>query len=179
MPPVGLRALQRADFALLSRWLAEPHVARWWAHDPSPAAVEADFGASVDGVEPAEYFIAQAGDRAIGLIQRYRIGNWPEYVDEIEPLTTVPPGAASIDYLVGEPDALRCGFGAAMITICVASIWRDWRDAGSVIVPVHADNTASWRVLQRAGFRLVATGEMAPDNPADDRRHKVYRIDRP
>lgn len=176
---VQLRPLDRRDFPLLTRWLAEPHVARWWAHDPSPAAVEADFGAGVDGLEPTEYFIALAADRAIGLIQRYRIASWPDYGDEIEPLTAVPPGAASIDYLIGEPDALRHGLGSAMIRACVATIWRDWPDAGGVIVAVHADNTASWRVLQRAGFRRVASGEMAPDNPADDRRHVVYRIDRP
>ena len=45
----AFRALDRGDFALLRGWLAQSHVARWWNHDTSPAAVEADFGAAVDG----------------------------------------------------------------------------------------------------------------------------------
>jgi hypothetical protein len=48
-----------------------------------------------------------------------------------------------------------------------------------VIVAVHADNAASWRALEKAGLTRVGSGEIAPDNPIDDRRHHVYRIDRP
>jgi aminoglycoside 6'-N-acetyltransferase len=48
-----------------------------------------------------------------------------------------------------------------------------------VIVPVHADNIASWRTLEKAGLTRVAHGELDPDNPIDDRRHYIYRVDRP
>jgi aminoglycoside 6'-N-acetyltransferase len=33
--------------------------------------------------------------------------------------------------------------------------------------------------LEKAGFRLVGEAELEPDNPVDDRRHVVYRLDRP
>ena len=49
---ITFRRLTRDDFGLLARWLAEPHVHRWWFHDP--AAVERDFGPVADGTEPAE-----------------------------------------------------------------------------------------------------------------------------
>ena len=65
-----------------------------------------------------------------------------------------------------------------MIRACVHDAWRRWPDAGAVMVAVHADNVASWRVLQRVGFRHVGSGRMAPDNPRDDERHVVYRLDR-
>ena len=42
--PITLRRLLRADFAMLSRWLGEPHVARWWTHETSQEAIERDFG---------------------------------------------------------------------------------------------------------------------------------------
>jgi hypothetical protein len=32
---------------------------------------------------------------------------------------------------------------------------------------------------QQGGLTRVAHGELEPDNPIDDRRHYVYRIDRP
>ena len=44
---------------------------------------------------------------------------------------------------------------------------------------MHADNIGSWRALEKAGLTRVAHGELDPDNPIDDRRHRVYRVDRP
>jgi aminoglycoside 6'-N-acetyltransferase len=44
---------------------------------------------------------------------------------------------------------------------------------------VVAANTASWRALEKAGFRRVASGDLPPDNPVDDPLHHVLRIDRP
>ncbi len=43
---------------------------------------------------------------------------------------------------------------------------------------VHAENRASWRVLERAGFRRVVAGYMTPDNPIDTAHHFIYRLDR-
>ena len=66
-----------------------------------------------------------------------------------------------------------------MITALVEAGWSDIPAADTVVVPVATANTASWRALERAGFRRVAEGELEPDNPIDDRAHVVYRIDRP
>jgi aminoglycoside 6'-N-acetyltransferase len=78
----------------------------------------------------------------------------------------VPPGAVSIDYLIGEPDMRGRGLAAAMIA---------WASAGAdVIVPVAAGNVGSWRALERAGFTRVAEGDLEPDNPIDPPLHYVY-----
>jgi aminoglycoside 6'-N-acetyltransferase len=58
-------------------------------------------------------------------------------------------------------------------------VWATEARATNLVVPVHSDNPASWRALLSAGFRLVAEGELEPDNPIDDRRHKILRLDRP
>ena len=176
---MALRRFTRADFALMQRWLAQPHVLRWWAHETSLEAIEADFGAAIDGREPTDMFVAEWHGRSVGFIQRYRFSAYPEYLQEVSRLTPTPAAAWSIDYLVGEPDLLRQGVGAALIRATVEAIWHDDALAPAVIVPVHADNPGSWRVLERAGFHRVAEGELEPDNPIDDRRHWVYRIDRP
>jgi aminoglycoside 6'-N-acetyltransferase len=177
-PVITLRRLARSDFPLLARWLAEPHVARWWAHETTPEALEADFGPDVDGLERSEVFIAAHGGAPIGLIQRFRCADYAQTRDEMAALAPVPEAAISIDYFIGEPQLLRRGLGSAMIRTCVHGAWRDWPDADAVVVAVHADNEASWRVLARAGFRRVGCGAMTPDNPLDDERHLVYRLDR-
>jgi aminoglycoside 6'-N-acetyltransferase len=157
----------------------QAHVARWWNHGTSAQAVEADFGATVDGADPTDIFIVIAAGRAIGLVQRYVFADNPEYIAELAALVVAPSEALSIDYLIGEPSALGLGLGAQMIRASVAAVWRDHPCAPAVIVPVNAANTASWRALERAGFRRVAEGRLQPDNPIDDWHHFVYRVDRP
>jgi aminoglycoside 6'-N-acetyltransferase len=164
---IAFRPLRRTDFPLLARWLEEPRVARWWNHETSPEALERDFGPSIDGRDPTEMFVASADGRAYGFIQRYRLSDEPSYVAELSRLCTVPPGAISVDYLIGEPDMRGRGLGAAMIA--------QLTQGEDVLVPVAAGNVASWRALERAGFVRVAEGELEPDNPIDPPLHYVYR----
>ena len=170
--------LTRADFPLLAKWLSDPTVARWWDHETSPEALEKDFGAEVDGTEPSEVFLACTGGRPFGLIQRYKIADYPEYVEELATVCPTPESAVSIDYLIGEPDCRGRGLGAAMIAAFVAESWAAYPDA-SAVVAMHQHNPASWRAVERAGFRRIAEGELTPDNPIDNRDHYVYQLDRP
>lgn len=53
---LSFRPLQRSDFALLRRWLAEPHVDAWW-HDPLDlGAIEQKYGPRIAiVVDPDEH----------------------------------------------------------------------------------------------------------------------------
>ena len=179
LPRVELRSLRREDFPLLSRWLAEPLVARWWYDDASPDAVEADFGPVVDGEDPTAVYLAEHQGWVFGLVQVFRLDDEPEYAAELATVCPVPAGALSLDYLVGEPDARGQGLGTAMIAAAVARGFADHPDAGEVLVPVSAANEASWRALERAGGTRYAVGELEPDNPVDSRDHVVHRFVRP
>ena len=179
MGDLHLRRLVRADFPLLATWLAAPHVARWWDHETTPAAIERDFGSAVDGIEPTEVFVAEVDGRPVGLVQRHAFVDYPEWRAGMATLVDVPEGAWSVDYFVGEAGVLRCGIGAAMVREVVRSGWEACPRATAVIVAVSAANTASWRLLARAGFTRIAAGPLTPDNPIDDPEHVVYRLDRP
>ncbi|NUR87552.1 MAG: acetyltransferase [Nonomuraea sp.] len=173
------RRLAVEDFPLLRGWLEQPYVHRWWFHETSQEALERDFGPTARGEEPAEDFVALLDGEPVGLVQRCRLHDYPEYVAELEPHVEVPPGAASIDYLIGDPALVGRGVGPLMIRSMLERTWADFPDTPCVIVPVSAHNRASWRALEKAGLRRVAEGDMDPDNPADDRAHVIYRIDRP
>jgi aminoglycoside 6'-N-acetyltransferase len=179
MTAIALRPLRRVDFPLLAAWLAQPHVARWWDHDTTPEGVERDFGAVVDGADPAEVFVASADGRPFGLVQRYTFADNPGYRDELATLVEVPEHALSMDYFVGPAELLRRGLATALLRTTLASTWAAWPQATAVIVPVVAANEASCRLLARAGLREVARGPLTPDNPIDDPLHVVWRIDRP
>jgi aminoglycoside 6'-N-acetyltransferase len=177
------RSIVRSDFPLLSHWLQQPHIAYWWANDPSHEALERDYGGSVDGTQPCDVWIALrthgAQSKPIGLALRYRWDAYPDYINELTPIMPVPPQAWSIDYLVGEQSLTGQGWGTQMIHALTQSIWHDHAQSASVIVPVNADNRYSWRALERAGYMRVASGPLVPDNPVHGMAHYVYRIDRP
>lgn len=176
--PITFRRVTREDFPLLQRWLSQPHVARWWNHEFSPEAIERDFGPAADGEEPAEDHLVLVDGEPIGLIQFAQFDDYPEYIEEMEPVMAMPPGAASIDYLIGEPHLAGRGLGTTMIRAFTESIWQR-PEVTCVIVPVNSANTASWRALLAAGYRLVARGDLEPDNPVDPPQHEILRIDRP
>jgi aminoglycoside 6'-N-acetyltransferase len=173
--PVDLRPLTRDDYWLLSSWLREPLVRRWWADDPSLTAIEEQYGGSIDGTDPTHVLIASDEGTAFGLIQWYRYADEPEYVAELGACVDLPDQATSIDYLIGLPEARGRGLASAMVAAVLQPVWAS--GSRTVVVPVHADNERSWRMLERCGFRLVGEADLEPDNPEDDRRHVVYRID--
>lgn len=178
MPATTLRPMTDDDLRLLAQWLAEPAVARWWAEDPQTAP-ERYTAELAEGI--ATYEIAMLDGVSVGMIQRYPIAAYGEYVDELTAAgVAVPDGAWSIDYLIGEPAARGRGVSSEMIRLAVEAVWREHPEAGCVVVPVHADNPASQRALLRAGFsRLPGEYELVPDNPADSSSHAVFRLDRP
>ena len=166
-------------FPLLRSWLREPHVARWWNHDTSPEAVERDFGPTARGEEPAEDLLIAVDGGPVGLVQRYRLHDYPDDLGPLIAQVAVPAGSASIDYLLGDPERIGHGLGPVVIRAVVGDVWRRYPDAPAVVVAVAAANRRSWRALEKAGFRRVASVDLKPDNPVDEPLHHVYRYDRP
>lgn len=176
---ISWRHVTPDDFPLLASWLAAPHVARWWNHETSAEAVARDFGPSARREEPNEDLLAFLDGAALGLLQRSFLWDYPEYLTELVPVVAVPPRAMTIDYLIGDVANTGRGIGVALIGSALDRLWAEHTDAECVIVAVHADNIRSWRVLEKAGLTRIGSGDLEPDNPIDDRRHHIYRVDRP
>jgi aminoglycoside 6'-N-acetyltransferase len=177
---VTFRPVTGDDFGLIARWLAEPHVARWWAHETTPEAVERDFGPTLRGEEPNEDLVAllddgPAGSRPLGLCQRSFWHSYPDEVTEYAPFVGVPPDAMTIDYLVGGPDDVGRGLGSALVRALADDTLAAHPACGQLLVPVAAGNVTSQRVLEKAGFRFVTAARAEPDNPVDPPEHRVYR----
>lgn len=173
------RRVAEIDFPLLTDWLARPHVHRYWQHDFSEAGVAADFGPGIRGEEAGEDLLVSAGDQLVALVQRARIADYPEDFEALHAIVVVPADAVTIDYFVADPSRTGHGLGTEIIRVIVADTWSSHPTCPAIIVPVVAGNIASWRALEKAGFRRVGEGDMAPENPIDAPLHVVLRIDRP
>lgn len=172
---LDVRPLTRADLPQLAVWLGRPHVHRWWQHDP--ADVEEDFGVTLDGDRPTELFIIELDARPIGMIQRYRIADYPEWRDAMT-MIEVPDEALGFDYLIGEEDLTNRGIGTALLARFVTKAWTEMPAATSVIIDVDPANRPSWRVLERAGFRRVWEGVMQQPDEPEPGPVVFYRLDR-
>lgn len=138
-----------------------------------------DFGPTARGEEPSEDIVAELDGEPFGLVQRSRLADYPDYLAEFAAYVDVPDDAVTIDYLVGDLGRVGQGLGSRMIASIVARTWTDYPSAPAVLVAVVAANRASWRALEKAGATRIATGDMEPENPVDDRRHYIYRFERP
>ena len=168
-----------SDFPMLADWLSRPHIQRWWNHELGLDAVHRDFGPAVRGEEPGEDLIARLASVPTGLVQRMRWTDYPEELDELKDIVTVDPESLCVDYLIADVDSTGKGLGAAMVRDLVKRSWVEFPDAPAVVVPVVKANIASWRMLERVGFRHVAEGDLEPDNPIDSSAHVVMQLDRP
>lgn len=176
---IAWRAIVEADFPLLSDWLSRPHVHRYWHHDFTLEGVTGDFGPGTRGEEAGEDLLVLLDGAPEALVQRSRIADYPEEFDELSAIVDVPPEAVTIDYFIADPSRTGRGLGAAIIRAVVADTWSSYPQCPAIIVPVVSGNIASWRALEKAGFRRAGEGDMEPDNPLDPPLHVISRIDRP
>jgi aminoglycoside 6'-N-acetyltransferase len=156
---VTFRRLVDDDLPMLHRWLNEPGIVRWWeGDDVSWEGVVRDYGS---GREPddTEFWIASVDGRDVGWIQCWPTADEP---DEAEPWWAlgVDRTAAGIDYLIGSAEDRGRALGSAMIRAfvddVVIGLHPSWTQAAAA--PLNA-NVASWRALEKAGFRFVAEVE--------------------
>lgn len=121
-----------------------PHVAKWYEH---PAAWVEEVEKQEDEFCWIHHFMVNIEGKAIGFCQYYAC----EDSDELWEGYTSLGGSYSIDYMIGEPDCIRKGFGREIVLELVNRI-REHEDAKRIVVRPEQDNKASCGVLLSGGF---------------------------
>jgi aminoglycoside 6'-N-acetyltransferase len=147
--------LREDDFDLARHWLLLPHVRRWWNDDPEehdyPEGTLAEWRTAVRGEDPTDMFVIRRDDRPIGVIQSYRVQDYPEYVEELGGLATP---AISIDVFIGDPDLIGKGEGPALLRAFLPFALDRYRLDYCVIGPSRS-NVAAIRAYEKVGFRYL------------------------
>jgi aminoglycoside 6'-N-acetyltransferase len=155
---IALRPMRLDELPLLARWLAEPHVARWWREPADLASVEARYAPAIEGEDPTELLVVELDGRPIGMLQCYLLADNPSYLDALAPAAATSTGA-SIDYLIGDPTLVGHGFGSQLIARACERIWGGCPQVTSVVVAVQQQNPASWRALEKARIQSRLVGD--------------------
>lgn len=173
MPPLTFRPLAESDLPLLAGWLAAPHVLTWWRDPAELEQVRAKYLPRIHRVDATEVFVIVEGARDIGIIQRYRLDAHPEWHRVLRE-AGLDRHAAGLDYFIGESDRLGKGLGSCAVRQFVDDLFADWPDVEAVAVTPQAQNRASCRVLEKAGFEAAWSGTLDTDDPADSGLAVLY-----
>ena len=168
------RPLVEDDLGQVAAWLAAPHVRAWWRDPADLEAVRAKYLPRIRGEEPTEVFVASLDGEPVGVIQRYRFldhGSWAATIAETE---LAFPGAAGIDYLLGDATRVGAGIGTAMIERFTTKLFTDLPEIDVIVVTPQADNRASCGALERAGYEHVWRGRLDSDDPSDAGTSAIY-----
>ena len=144
-----------SEFALMARWLNEPHVREWWDPDQADATVETVRTTYLPYTDPASdgvtAFIEDHG-RPVGFVQFYPWSLEGEYCRKVG--ITVEPGAWAFDVFIGEPDARGTGAASRALDL-VCRYLVDQRGASAVVIVTETSNVRAHHVYEKLGFVKV------------------------
>ena len=130
-----------SDRGLLTQWLAEPRVARWF---DEPDYIETIYQQiSEPAIRPM--IVRHHGVR-VAYLQDYRIHAWADH-----PLGFLPEGARGLDTFVGQASAMGRGLGPAYLRAFAARSWAEGVPA--LGIDPHPDNRAAIAAYVKAGFQ--------------------------
>lgn len=131
------------DSERLRRWLAQPHVAKWWG-DPARAMEHAG------RCPPESHALIVADGAPVG----YVCWQAPPGAElEAAGLGDMPRGLVDIDVLIGEPGLLGQGVGSRALGVLLARLRAEQAIAFAGL-GTSASNTNALRCFAKAGFRL-------------------------
>lgn len=168
---IDFRRLTADDLPLLYEWLQREHVQRWWTDRETYEEVVAHYLPSIEGSDPTELYLILLGDRPAGFIQSYRVSDYPAYQE----LVAVEDGVAGVDLLIGEPELVGRGVGSEALDRFVREVVFSNPEIRACIADPDAENRASLRVFEKAGFGVVR-GFADPED--QNRLHTLVRLDR-
>lgn len=173
-PSIEFRQFTRADLRQLGTWLDAPHVARWWPReDTGYDALTAYYGPAIDGTDPARLFLIVVDGVPVGFCETYLHADDPDW-----DRTMGLPNVAGIDYLIGVPELCGRGLGTAVIGAFCEFVFGLYPGVDGIASAPQAANTASRRVLEKNGFRLVDVRMVESDDPGDSGPAAIYLRER-
>ena len=144
-----------ADYGLIVRWRAQPHVHEWWdPDDPAPDldTVRSHYGPRARGDDPTTACVIELEHRPVGYLQFYRWLAWPEEAEMLE--VGADQDTFGIDLFIGEPDLIDRGVGTRIVSLICDHLERE-HGASSVALTTEVTNHRAQRAYEKAGFEKV------------------------
>ena len=141
-----------ADFALIARWLNEPHVREWWDPDGPVATAETarrDYGPYTEPSSPGSSCFIELDERPVGFLQFYPWSSETEYCRKVG--ITVEPSAWAFDVFIGEPAVVGTGVATRALDMVCRHVVDDL-GATAVVIVTEMGNVRAHHVYEKLGF---------------------------
>jgi aminoglycoside 6'-N-acetyltransferase len=150
MYEIDFRPLQAADLPLLTAWLAEPHVRRFYQKQPVTLRdVALEYGPTIRAEEPSLSHLAILNGAPFAYLQCYRNVDYPEWGAIID-----VDGGISVDLFIGDPACLRRGLGRAALGGYLRQVaFPSYPGETRAYIGHELINTAALQCSQAVGFR--------------------------
>jgi aminoglycoside 6'-N-acetyltransferase len=164
-----LEQMRTTDLDLVTAWLDAPELRRWYLLGSTIDKEINELHRCILGVEPTTVLLVVERGKPIGWCQWYLCADYPEHACAVG----AEPGDVGIDYAIGDPSRRHAGIGTELIATLVTRI-RQRHPRTGVIADPEASNTASRRVLEKNGFRLLDERQLASE--PTEAPMAVYRL---
>lgn len=151
---LAFRALGAEDLQQVFLWLLKPHVAKWYAKEPSSfMEVVAKYGPRTEEGNAVQAFVVALDDADIGYIQTYALDVFPDYAAQLG----ASPGDAGLDLFIGEERCLGRGLGPRIVRRFVDEVVLARNGARACVAGPSEGNLGAIRAFEKAGFRRWKT----------------------
>src|SRR5690348_5755555 len=151
MLALSFRPMQADDLPLLYEWLQRPHVQQWWSECETYEEVVDHYLPAIEGSDPTDHYFVLLDDRPIGFVETYVLADHPEYAR----LVGADPDAAGVDLFIADADLTGRGIGTELLHRFVSEVVFARPATTHCIADPEAENIASVRAFEKAGFRVV------------------------
>ena len=166
---IAFRPLAGADFPMLTRWLAEPHVRQFVQKTPiTLAEVEAKYAPRVRGEQPLICHLACQDGAPFGYLQAYRNRDW---ADDAQVMGHAD--GLSLDLHIGDPAFLGKGLGRAMLGGYLREVALPHYGETVAYIAHDLDNAAALACSGCVGFKPLT------QFLEDGETKQLLRFDRP
>ena len=150
MYEIDFRPLQVADLPLLTAWLAEPHVRRFYQKQPATLRdVALEYGPTIRAEEPSLSHLAILNGAPFAYLQCYRMGHYPDWGAFSDAADGV-----SVFFFIGDPAFLRRGRGRLALGGYLRQVaFPSYPEETRAYIGHELINTAALKCSQAVGFR--------------------------
>lgn len=156
---ISFRPLREEDIPQMHAWLNNPLVAEWYGLGvvnvtfPTFEQVRDNYSQRITGEKPTFCYVILSGERPIGHIQTYRVGDYIEYSTAID----VDPEGWGIDLFIGEDDCRNRGLGSRILSRFLEREVFSRPGVELAVIAPNPKNERAIRSYEKAGFRHEKT----------------------
>ncbi len=149
---ISFRPLSMSDVDNVVGWSREEEVAFWWHESDTPEELIRSQWESraKGGDEKTRIFIIKVDTTDIGVIQTYRVADYPGAAEEIQ-----TPDSAGIDVFIGSSEWRNRGVGTEVVRQFVEEIVFSDSSIQRCVIDPEPHNRRAIRAYEKAGFQHV------------------------